>query len=78
MTDLKPGVELIIRTAAPADIPFYYQNAKDLGWCPGDHDVENFMTLDPDGFMVGELDGKVIGCISAFKYGNEPYGFIGK
>jgi GNAT superfamily N-acetyltransferase len=46
------------------------------GWNPGWHDAECFHAADPDGFLVGELDGAPIGCISAVSYGGE-FGFIG-
>src|SRR5690606_9900185 len=46
------------------------------GWNPGLHDADCFYAADPDGFLVGELDGEPVGCISAVKYGSE-FGFIG-
>ena len=46
------------------------------GWNPGVNDAECFYASDPNGFWVGELDGELIGSISAVKYGRD-YGFIG-
>lgn len=46
------------------------------GWNPGLNDAECFYAADPDSFLVGELDGKVIACISAVNYQDE-FGFIG-
>ena len=46
------------------------------GWNPGLNDAECFYAADPDSFLVGELDGKVIACISAVNYEN-VFGFIG-
>ena len=46
------------------------------GWNPGLHDAACFYAADPGGFLVGELDGEPVGCISAVKYGSE-FGFIG-
>jgi GNAT superfamily N-acetyltransferase len=46
------------------------------GWNPGLNDAECFYAADPDSFLVGELDGKVIACISAVNYQNE-FGFVG-
>lgn len=46
------------------------------GWNPGLYDADCFYAADPAGFLVGELHGKPIGCISAVRYGEE-FGFIG-
>ena len=46
------------------------------GWNPGLHDAACFYAADSDGFLVGELAGEPVGCISAVKYGSE-FGFIG-
>jgi GNAT superfamily N-acetyltransferase len=46
------------------------------GWNPGLHDAACFYAADPDGFLVGELAGDPVGCVSAVKYGSE-FGFIG-
>ena len=46
------------------------------GWNPGLHDAGNFHVADPDGFLVGELDGEPIATISAVRYG-KAFGFIG-
>ena len=46
------------------------------GWNPGLHDAECFFEADPGGFLIGELTGQPIGCISAVSYGG-CYGFVG-
>jgi hypothetical protein len=46
------------------------------GWNPGLHDADCFYEADPNGFFIGLLNEKPIGCISAVSYG-ESYGFIG-
>jgi hypothetical protein len=46
------------------------------GWNPGLHDAEPFYATDPEGFFLGELDGKPVGCLSAVAY-DEHFGFIG-
>lgn len=46
------------------------------GWNPGLYDADCFYAADPTGFLVGELGGEPIGCISAVRYGDE-FGFIG-
>ena len=47
-----------------------------LGRKPGALDHLSYIAADPTGFFVGELDGRVISCISAVKYSNE-YAVIG-
>ncbi len=46
------------------------------GGNPGLADAIPFRHTDPQGFFIGKLDGKKIGCMSAVAY-NEAYGFIG-
>jgi GNAT superfamily N-acetyltransferase len=46
------------------------------GWNPGVHDATTFFAADPEGFLVGRLDGRPVACISAVSYGAR-FGFIG-
>jgi ribosomal protein S18 acetylase RimI-like enzyme len=46
------------------------------GWNPGIHDAECFFDVDPAGFFVSELDGKVIATVSAPAY-DDSFGFAG-
>jgi GNAT superfamily N-acetyltransferase len=46
------------------------------GWNPGLHDAHCFYAADPEGFLVAEMDGKPVGCISAVSYDGR-FGFIG-
>jgi GNAT superfamily N-acetyltransferase len=46
------------------------------GWNPGLHDADSFYAADPDGFLIGMLDGVPIASIFAVKYG-ESFAFIG-
>ncbi len=46
------------------------------GWNPGLHDAANFRAADADGFLVAEVQGQAVGCISAVSYGGR-FGFIG-
>ncbi|HWK55516.1 MAG TPA: GNAT family N-acetyltransferase [Hyphomicrobiales bacterium] len=50
--------------------------ADEEGWNPGLDDARAFHAADPDGFLVGELDGEPIAGISAVNYGGR-YGFVG-
>jgi ribosomal protein S18 acetylase RimI-like enzyme len=46
------------------------------GWNPGLHDAESFYETDPNGFFIGEINGKPISTLSAVKYG-ATFGFMG-
>ena len=46
------------------------------GWNPGLDDAETFHSIDPEGFLMGWLDGQPIGSISAVDWGS-GFGFIG-
>lgn len=48
----------------------------DAGWNPGLHDAATFVTADPDGFLLGELDGEPIATVSGVRYSDE-FGFMG-
>jgi ribosomal protein S18 acetylase RimI-like enzyme len=58
------------------DMPFLLSLAKAEGWNPGLQDGIPFFSTDPNGFFIGKLNGKKIGCISAVAY-NQDFGFIG-
>ena len=49
---------------------------RDAGWNPGLHDAATFHGADPEGFLVGLLDGEPIACLSAVAYGDH-FGFFG-
>ncbi len=46
------------------------------GWNPGLADAECFLAADPSGFLIAELDGEPVGCVSAVRYGS-GFGFLG-
>jgi GNAT superfamily N-acetyltransferase len=60
--------------AGIAAIPVHWM--RDVGWNPGLNDAETFFAADPDGFFVGELDGKPIATVSGVRY-DDAFGFIG-
>jgi len=67
---------LHIRRMTRKEVPFTIDLAAGEGWNPGIHDGTCFYTTDPAGFFVGELDGELVGSISAVTYG-DSFGFIG-
>jgi GNAT superfamily N-acetyltransferase len=68
--------EFQVRTMRREEVAFAIDLAAQEGWNPGVHDAECFFAADPDGFLLGELAGEPIGCISAVSYAGR-YGFIG-
>lgn len=46
------------------------------GWNPGLEDLIPFHSADPEGFIMGFLDGEPISSISVVRYGTD-YGFLG-
>ncbi len=65
----------VIRQAEKDDMGFFILQAKKEGWNPGLRDGDAFYDADPDGFFIGELDGRPIGTISAVRYNH--FGFLG-
>ena len=68
--------ELVIRNTSEHELNLALEWAAAEGWNPGLDDTKCFYAADPKGFLLGELDGKPIGCISAVAYDN-AYGFLG-
>jgi GNAT superfamily N-acetyltransferase len=65
-----------IVTMSPSQVPYAIQLAAAEGWNPGLQDAASFHAADPEGFLMAELEGEPVGCISAVSYpGN--FGFIG-
>ncbi|MBF0568868.1 MAG: GNAT family N-acetyltransferase [Nitrospirae bacterium] len=46
------------------------------GWNPGLYDISPFYGADNNGFFLGSIENKPVGCISAVSYG-KGFGFIG-
>ncbi|MGW7438659.1 GNAT family N-acetyltransferase [Streptomyces sp. NPDC054849] len=65
-----------ISGASAADMDLIRGWAEEEGWNPGDSDRFAFAVADPEGFLVGRLDGEPVACISAVRYG-DGFGFIG-
>jgi len=68
-------MSLTIRTLGRDEISLCLNFAATEGWDPGVYDAAPFYAADNNGFFGAELDGEIIGCISAVRY--ETFGFIG-
>ena len=55
----------------------FAQREVELGWKPGTLDHLSAFAADESEFFAGELDGKVISCLSVVKYSDE-YAFVGQ
>jgi hypothetical protein len=45
-------------------------------WNPGLSDADSFYYTDPEGFLIAELDGEPVSCVSVVRYGDN-FGFLG-
>ena len=61
---------------ARADVDLAIEWAAAEGWNPGLNDAACFRAADPDGFLLGCVDGEPVATISAVRYG-ATFGFIG-
>ena len=67
---------LVIRSMRKDELDYAIELAANEGWNPGLNDASSFYSADSDGFLIGLLNDKPIGCISAVSY-QKKFGFIG-
>ena len=67
---------LSIRTMRPEEIALAVDWAAAEGWNPGLGDAACFATVDPGGFLIGELDGAPAATISCLDY-DARFAFLG-
>ena len=65
-----------IRAMSRSELQLAIGWARDEGWNPGLHDATSFHAADPEGLLVGVLDGRPISSISVVRYG-QTFGFLG-
>ncbi|GLW32635.1 GNAT family N-acetyltransferase [Actinoplanes regularis] len=68
--------DFVVAPASVADMGLIADWAAAEGWNPGLGDERLFFPVDPEGFLVGRLDGRPVSSISAIRYG-VGHGFIG-
>jgi GNAT superfamily N-acetyltransferase len=68
--------DLRIRPMRPEEISLAIDWAAAEGWNPGLADAACFATVDPDGFLIGEIDGAPAATISCLNYDTE-FAFLG-
>jgi ribosomal protein S18 acetylase RimI-like enzyme len=67
---------LAIRRMKDAELGLALDWAAAEGWNPGLDDAAPFFAADPDGFLVGEVEGRPVATISLVRYG-AAFGFLG-
>lgn len=65
-----------VRVMSAVDLARALDWAAAEGWNPGLDDARAFQIADPQGFLVGMLDGEPVGCVSVVRYGGD-FGFLG-
>jgi Acetyltransferase (GNAT) domain/Acetyltransferase (GNAT) family len=68
--------DLSIRPMRPEDIALAIDWAANEGWNPGLADAACFATPDPQGFLIGELDGVPAATVSCVNY-DANFAFLG-
>jgi hypothetical protein len=66
----------LVRPMTKDDLKIALSWAAAEGWNPGIDDVDNFYIADAGGFLIGELNGKPISCISIVRY-SSGFNFVG-
>ena len=69
-------MDLQIRAMTPAEMVLAADWAAAEGWNPGLADAPCFATVDPAGFLIGELDGAPAATISNVNY-SDGFAFLG-
>lgn len=67
---------LVVTPASRQDWSVVTEWAAAEGWNPGERDREAFFAQDPEGFLLGRLDGEPVSAVSVVNYSPE-YAFLG-
>src|SRR5262245_36163164 len=70
------GDAFTIRPMRPDEIALAADWAAAEGWNPGLNDAACFATVDPQGFLIGELEGKPAATVSCVNY-DDRFAFLG-
>jgi len=66
----------LVRRMTRQDLDVAVEWAAAEGWNPGLGDADRFFAADPNGFLIGLLDGKPVASLSAVAY-DATFGFLG-
>lgn len=67
---------LVVRPASRDEFAVAVEWAAVEGWNPGIDDLAAFHAVDPEGFIMGFVDGKPVSSVSVVRYGSD-FGFLG-
>jgi GNAT superfamily N-acetyltransferase len=70
------GADMKIRRMTRDELDTLIYWAAHEGWNPGLDDAEAFWAANPDGFVVAEIDGELVGGGAIIAY-EKRYGFMG-
>ncbi|MGF1561138.1 MAG: GNAT family N-acetyltransferase [Geminicoccaceae bacterium] len=73
---MSPEPRYVITTASADEVATLIDWAAGEGWNPGLDDAACFRAADPDGFLVGRLDGVMAAGVSLVRY-SASYSFLG-
>jgi GNAT superfamily N-acetyltransferase len=76
MTTQHPEGNYIVRRMTRQELDVAVEWAAAEGWNPGRGDADRFFAADPNGFLIGLLDGKPVASLSAVAY-DSTFGFLG-
>ena len=65
-----------VRRMTQDDLALALSWAVEEGWNPGHNDAQCFYTADPNGFLIGLLNGEPVSSLSAVTY-DSSFGFLG-
>ncbi|NQW00179.1 MAG: GNAT family N-acetyltransferase [Rhodospirillales bacterium] len=68
--------DLLIRSVSADEFAVALAWAAAEGWNPGLDDMRAFHAADPEGFLMGLMDGQPVSSISVVRYG-DSFGFLG-
>lgn len=69
-------MEISFKHMTLSDLNMVLDWAGEEGWNPGLEDAEAFLASDPDGFFLGQADGKPVASISVANH-SETFSFLG-
>jgi len=72
----RPKDSFVVRRMTRRELDMAVSWAAAEGWNPGHHDAECFYGTDPNGFLIGALDGEPVASLSAVAY-DAGFGFMG-
>lgn len=75
---MKPSLRLTVRRGDAGDVGSIHVGwALREGWNPGLDDAVSFHAADPNGFFIGEIEGRPVACLSLVSSEDAAFAFLG-